>query len=94
VIGDAVNVAARVEAATRRFDADVLLTAATAEQVGDVVPLQPSGEVEIRGLAEPVQLFVPADLAGRRGENGRWRRLLPLPRLPRGKAAAGGSDSA
>jgi class 3 adenylate cyclase len=94
VIGDAVNVAARVEAATRQLDADVLLTAATAEQLGELIPVRRCGEVEIRGLEEPVQLYVPAEIPGRRDGNGGWRRLLQLPRLPRGRAAAGGSGSA
>ena len=43
VIGDAVNVAARVEAATRKLDRDVLITAATAEALGEGVELSAIG---------------------------------------------------
>src|SRR5690606_18891461 len=90
VIGDAVNVAARVEAATRQLDADVLLTAATARQLGPGVPVKRCGEVEIRGLEEPVELYVPVDLPPRPGNGGGdgWWRLLPLPWPSRGRAAA------
>lgn len=65
VIGDAVNVAARVEAMTRELDHDVLLTAATAERLGSSPPVESLGEHELRGIAEPVELFalVPAPAA-------------------------------
>jgi class 3 adenylate cyclase len=57
VIGDAVNVAARVEAATRELDRDVLITAATAGALGDDVELTEMGQHELKGVAEPVELF-------------------------------------
>jgi class 3 adenylate cyclase len=57
VIGDAVNVAARVEAATRELDRDVLITAATAGALGDNVELTEMGQHELKGVAEPVELF-------------------------------------
>jgi class 3 adenylate cyclase len=57
VIGGAVNVAARVEAATRELDRDVLLTAATAEQLPDDIKIESVGAHSLKGVAEPVELF-------------------------------------
>ena len=61
VIGDAVNVAARVEEATRTTGYDVLITEATKEQLGDEVELASCGERELRGLERPVQLYALPD---------------------------------
>lgn len=65
VIGDAVNVAARVEAETRQTGDNVLLTAATRAALRDEYPLQPRGARVLRGLERPVELYA---LAGARGE--------------------------
>jgi len=66
VIGDAVNVAARVEAATREMEHDVLLTAATASALEINVELEPLGAHELKGVSEPVELYahVPAAAPG------------------------------
>ena len=68
VIGDAVNVAARVESATRLLGDDVLLTDATRERLSIDVELESRGEQELKGLERPVRLYAP------RGE--REERLL------------------
>ncbi len=57
VIGDAVNVAARVEAATRSTGDDVLVTAATRERLRGDYELEPRGERELRGHERPVPLY-------------------------------------
>jgi class 3 adenylate cyclase len=57
VIGDAVNVAARVEAMTRDLDRDVLLTKATADEIGDAIAVESVGEHELRGVNESIELF-------------------------------------
>ncbi|MDQ3102322.1 MAG: adenylate/guanylate cyclase domain-containing protein [Actinomycetota bacterium] len=57
VIGDAVNVAARVEAATRVIGDDVLVTAATRGRLGGEFELESRGEQELRGIERPVELF-------------------------------------
>jgi len=59
VIGDAVNVADRVEAATRELDAEVLITPETARRVSDAIHCQPRGRVELKGVSEPVELYAP-----------------------------------
>jgi adenylate cyclase len=59
VIGDAVNVAARVEAATRKLDDDVLITASTHERLGETIEVQARGGHQLKGKDEPVELFAP-----------------------------------
>jgi class 3 adenylate cyclase len=59
VIGDAVNTAARVEAATRQTGDDVLITAATAAMLQREVPLVSRGSVPLKGKAEPLEVFAP-----------------------------------
>jgi adenylate cyclase len=63
VIGDAVNVAARVEAATRKTGDDLLITPATRDALKRPVALESRGTVELKGKAEPVEVLacVPAD---------------------------------
>ncbi|BBH16568.1 hypothetical protein Back2_08550 [Nocardioides baekrokdamisoli] len=59
VIGDAVNVAARVEAATRQTGDAVLITDATRLMLSKAYELDSRGEIELKGKAEPLQLFAP-----------------------------------
>jgi adenylate cyclase len=63
VIGDAVNVAARVEAATRETGDDVLITAATRSMLLNRVPLVSRGTVALKGKAEPLEVFAPLEHA-------------------------------
>ena len=60
VIGDAVNVAARVEAATRELDEEVLITDATRGQLGEAVEVESRGSHDLKGKPDPVELFAPA----------------------------------
>lgn len=62
VIGDAVNVAARVEAATRQTGDDVLVTAATRAAMRRPVELVSRGAIELKGKSEPLELFAPRAL--------------------------------
>lgn len=57
VIGDAVNVAARVEAATRQTGDDVLLTDATRCQLRREHHLLSRGPMELKGKAQAIELF-------------------------------------
>ena len=58
MIGDAVNIAARVQAHTREIGAVVLLTetALSAMNMRDS-GVYAKGEAELRGIAEPVALY-------------------------------------
>ncbi|MFL5908614.1 MAG: adenylate/guanylate cyclase domain-containing protein [Solirubrobacterales bacterium] len=59
VIGDAVNLAARVEAETRETGDPVLITAETRELLSETVEVESRGEREMRGYDRPVELFAP-----------------------------------
>jgi adenylate cyclase len=63
VVGSAVNVASRVESAT--VGGQVLLTAATLSELGDLARVGPAVEVQIKGLSEPLILHELLALAGR-----------------------------
>src|SRR3954447_25237958 len=70
VIGDAVNVAARVEKLTREIGDAVLLTEATRCLLDGRTEVEPRGEVSLKGKSEPVPVYAPvrvgaAQLAGR-----------------------------
>ncbi|MGH2922713.1 MAG: adenylate/guanylate cyclase domain-containing protein [Solirubrobacterales bacterium] len=60
VIGDAVNVAARVEAATRDTGDTVLVSEATRELLGDTDSLEPREGIALKGKDEPVTLYAAA----------------------------------
>jgi adenylate cyclase len=62
VIGDAVNVSARVEAATRDTGDDVLITSATRDALTHPLPLVSRGTVPLKGKTAPVEIL--ACLAG------------------------------
>ena len=64
VIGDPVNIAARVEAATRELDPNVLATEATCTRLSDEFELEDVGQQELKGIAEPVRLFAPRRVPG------------------------------
>ncbi len=60
VIGDAVNVAARVEACTRGTGDAILVTQPTKESIGENgVEFEERSEVELKGKREPVALYAP-----------------------------------
>jgi adenylate cyclase len=62
VIGDAVNTAARVEAATRETGADILVTEATRLR-GDYGGLEARPPVALKGKTAAVRLYAPAEAA-------------------------------
>ena len=57
VIGDAVNLASRLEGLTRTYGADILVGASTAELVRDEVYLRSVARVQVKGKTKPVDVF-------------------------------------
>jgi adenylate cyclase len=68
-IGDAVNVAARIEDLTKVHGVPVLVSEATRRAAGDTVAFSPAGRVQLKGRAQAVETYVPArdgaSIAGR-----------------------------
>ena len=60
-IGDAVNLAARLEGANKAFGTGILLSGATAAQLPGSLPLRALDEVVVKGKTEPVRVFTPCD---------------------------------
>jgi class 3 adenylate cyclase len=60
VIGDAVNVSARVEAATRDTGDDILITSATRDALRRPPALVSRGTVPLKGKSEPVEVLTVA----------------------------------
>ncbi len=56
-VGDTVNLAARLEGHTKVAGEMILIDAATRAALGEKVPVAALGPVEIRGKAEPVEVF-------------------------------------
>jgi adenylate cyclase len=53
-VGDAVNVAARIEELTKAQDVPILVSDETRRRVGDTLTFVPAGPARLRGRAEPV----------------------------------------
>ncbi len=65
VIGDAVNLASRLEGLTRIYGVDILVGASVAELVRDEVYLRSVARVQVKGKTKPVEVFT---FIGARGE--------------------------
>ena len=59
MIGDAVNLCSRVEAATRETGDPVLITGDTRALLSETIEVESRGEREIRGYDRRVELFAP-----------------------------------
>src|SRR5688572_16798151 len=57
VMGDTVNVAARLESATKDLGVPVLISDAAAKAVGDALPLRTAGNVNAKGREQPISVF-------------------------------------
>jgi adenylate cyclase len=60
VIGGPVNVASRVEAATRELETNLLVTARTRDELSGGFELDDMGSHRLKGVEEPVALYAPA----------------------------------
>lgn len=60
-IGDAVNLAARLEGANKAFGTGILLSDGTAAQLPESLPLRPLDDVVVKGKTAPVRVFTPCE---------------------------------
>src|SRR6202171_2935851 len=58
-IGDAVNLASRLEGANKAYGTSILLSEATARQLKGRVPLRPGDSVVVKGRTDAVMIFTP-----------------------------------
>jgi adenylate cyclase len=78
VIGDAVNVAARVEGATRQTGDPILITERTRSELGDGFVTEARGEQQLKGLDRPIALHAPRPLSAVEPTAERVRARAPL----------------
>jgi adenylate cyclase len=64
VIGDAVNLASRVEGLTKRQGVSLLTTGATRAQATDAFDWAAAAVEEVKGKAAPVETFIPSRKVG------------------------------
>lgn len=64
VIGDEVNLGARLESLTREHDCDIIIGEKTAEEVKEHFVIEPLGEATVKGKEQPVKVFA---VRGRKG---------------------------
>jgi adenylate cyclase len=57
IIGDTVNLSARLESATKEAGVSLLVSAATAERLGVDYEMEPLGEVKVKGKTESTKVF-------------------------------------
>lgn len=68
VMGDTVSTASRLEGINKDFGTQILLSAETARQLGDALPLLALGEVEVRGRSGPMQVYTVKEGTGREAQ--------------------------
>jgi len=59
-IGDAVNVAARMQEATKTEGVPILVSEDTVRRAGAALGFVPAGTLDLRGRAQPLESYVPA----------------------------------
>ncbi|HEX7666932.1 MAG TPA: adenylate/guanylate cyclase domain-containing protein, partial [Polyangiaceae bacterium] len=80
VIGDAVNLASRLESATKELGVNVLISEDTYELAKEICEAKPVKEIHVKGRAKPVMTY---EVLGLKGE-----ALLPEDVLPPSSASA------
>ena len=59
-IGDAVNVASRIEGLTKLQGVPILISEETRRRVGAAIAFVPAAPMRVAGKAEPLQTYIPA----------------------------------
>lgn len=60
-VGESVNLASRIESATRSCDARLLFSSEVARDLSGFLPVRPMGEFALKGVSQPLPLFTVAD---------------------------------
>ena len=60
-IGDAVNLAARLEGVNKLYGTEILISVDTAKQIGDALPLRHVDRVIVKGKSEAVDIFTVSE---------------------------------
>lgn len=61
MIGDAVNLAARLESANKQFGTYTMVSGSTRENAGDTAAYRPLGKIRVKGKGKAVPIFEPMD---------------------------------
>lgn len=69
VIGNTVNTGSRIEASTKAFGADLLISETVSEKIGDAFKIDYAGAAEVKGRSEPLKLF---KVRGYKSETGHY----------------------
>jgi adenylate cyclase len=56
-IGDTVNLASRLQTATRELEAEILVSRATHDAAGSQLQRKPLGEIQVKGRVQPVEIY-------------------------------------
>ncbi len=83
VIGDAVNLGARLEALTRIYQVDLIVSHSTKEAVPELILWQELDSVRVKGRSEAVRIYTPRARAGEANaelqtELAQWQQALAL----------------
>jgi adenylate cyclase len=65
VIGDAVNLASRLESKTKEVGTDILISEVTYERCKDVIACEPAGEIHVKGREQAVVIYKVKGLAAK-----------------------------
>jgi len=69
IIGNTVNTASRIEASTKAFGADLLITDSVINQVGDAYVVELAGAAEVKGRSEAIKMY---KVRGYKAEDGTY----------------------
>ncbi|MDK2125316.1 adenylate/guanylate cyclase domain-containing protein [Parachitinimonas caeni] len=58
-VGDAVNLASRLEGMNKEYGTGILLSGATATEINDRIPLKKLGEATVKGKIQAVEVYTP-----------------------------------
>jgi len=80
VIGDAVNLASRIEALNKPFGTDILVSHHTYELLRNYLVVEPMPPIKVKGKVEPLKIYAVVNLRGESGPTtlGELRALLGI----------------